>query len=130
MITSLVGHASLSVFHQAIRIKGNSLKRDVFDHFDASQLTDNQKNALRILLNKADEYPPSSPMAGDGLLLGILFMSLRDAGVRGIPELTKAQREFIFNGIVTVCKNVINAESQRLASIGGLNTNLPSDWNV
>jgi len=133
MLTSFQDTPQFSIYLQAIDLKGFSAIKDTFlAGLDAmTELSDNQKIAIRLAAEKLPYYPDSSPMVPDGELLGILRVAWEDVGLTsGVTALTDTQRETIFAGVMAVCQNIIEAEADRLAALTLLDVSLPADWNT
>jgi len=133
MLTHFQNTTQLAVYMQAVELKGFSVIKDTFlASLDAmTELTSDQKIAIRLAAEKLPFYPDSSAMVPDGELLGVLRVAWEDVGLAaGVTALTDLQRETIFAGVMGVCKAIIDAEADRLTALAVLDTTLPTTWDT
>ena len=126
MITTFNGTDIYTIYHQALMMVGFDKIKDTFiaQLDNNTDFTNDQKIAIKLAAEKLRYYPDSSPVILDGALLGIINMGWDNIGVSGIDALTVQQRLDILDGVLSVCKSIILAESDRLSTIASLNSHL------
>lgn len=119
-----------AVYNEAVRLVGFDRIKDAFlAGLDGSpDFTTEMKLAIKLAAEKLPQYPGSDFNTFDGPLLGILYMPWESVGATGMAPLTTEQRDAILQGVLAVCKAMVNAESLRLQGIAGLDMALPADW--
>jgi len=126
MINSFNGTPQYEVYAQALKLASFDQIKDTFIAYleQSPDYTNEQKLAIKLAAEKLDKYPSSNHNINDGALLGIMNMAWEDIGAAGTSALSLEQREAILDGVLSVCKSIILAESDRLASVASLGIHL------
>ena len=126
MITTFNGTTQYDVYIKALQLSSFDYIKDIFlAQLDNNEdFSDNEKTAIKLAAEKLRYYPDSSPAIQDGVLLGIVNMGWDIVGASGVDALTINQRINILDGVLAVCKSIILAESDRLATVASSNSHL------
>lgn len=129
MIDTFAGTNCIEVYLQAQSLVGYEfIKGQLLQALFANpDFTHEQKLAIKVA--SIDIQAPShSHDDVDKMLLHILHMTWEDAGATGTVALLPEQRAGIIDGLMTICKTIIDGESQRLSQIALLETNPVYDY--
>lgn len=130
MITSFTGTTQLDLLKEAMKIKTFAEIRDMLLASMSSSESFNaeQKLAIRIAgLGMGSPGNWDKPL--NEVLLKILSMGWEDVNADGVAALLPEQREAIFNGLMLICKQILQDEADRLSALATSDTSLPADWN-
>ena len=126
MINTFANAIQLDIYEEAIRLVGFSyIQLKLMEHInDREDLTKQQKLAIAIISKEIHNYPNSADNVHDGVLLAILNIGFNNIGFDDISALSDNQRINIFEALMSICKSIILAESDRLATVASSNSHL------
>ena len=131
MLTTFLNTTNMEVFSEAIKIAGYDEIRDTFiAQLSASESFTNEQKLAVKLAGKSMNNPGDYEATQNRILMQVLNISWDDVDAGGVTPLLPEQRAGIIDGIMAVCKGIINAECDRLEQLTQLDTDLPEDWNT
>lgn len=135
MITSLQDYNHVVIFYEALKLRSDSfnfIKKTLLQQLELNpNFTIEQKVAIR-LASKELVYMGSTIDNADSVLIQILSTKWQDIGLNpdDITALSTEAYELIIEGLMTICRNMLEQESVRLQSVSQLTTTLPEGWDL
>jgi len=131
MLTTFKNTQLIPVFTQALMLSNfDTIRAQMLAAIQAdANFATEQKLAIR-LAGAEMQSPGPWDHAIDELLLSIINMTWEEISADGVSALLPEQREAIIQGIMAICKGIIQAEADRLSTLAASDTSLPTNWNT